>query len=179
MKTYRISELAQRAGLSRSTLLYYDQIGLLPPSGRTPSGYRAYTGQDCRRLKRICHFRQTGLTLADIKRVLMARGKPRARVLEKRLTATGKEMDSLRNQQKLLEGMLKSVTRRGTTTVNKAMWVEMLQAAGMSQQSMHRWHTEFERRSPKGHHEFLTSLGLPKAEILRIRDWSAKSCGTH
>ena len=43
MKTYSISKLARACGLSRSTLLYYDRLGLLPPSGRTGSGYRCYS----------------------------------------------------------------------------------------------------------------------------------------
>ncbi len=40
---YRITQLAQRQGLSRSTLLHYDRIGLLHASDRSPSGYRIYT----------------------------------------------------------------------------------------------------------------------------------------
>jgi len=43
MKTYSISKLARACGRSRSTLLYYDRLGLLKPSGRTGSGYRYYT----------------------------------------------------------------------------------------------------------------------------------------
>src|SRR5262245_19662656 len=54
MKTYSISRLARAFGLSRSTLLYYDRIGLLAPSGRTGSGYRSYSEKDYRQLERIC-----------------------------------------------------------------------------------------------------------------------------
>jgi len=50
MKTYSVSKLARAFGLSRSTLLCYDRLGLLPPSGRTGSGYRCYTDKDHRRL---------------------------------------------------------------------------------------------------------------------------------
>lgn len=178
MKTYRISELARRSGLSRSTLLYYDRIGLFAPSARSPSPaqYRVYTEWDLQRLERICHYRKTGLSLADIRMILAARGKPRAKVLEERLRATNDQMLSLRNQQRLIAGMLKGVAKGGSpATVDKKMWVEMLRAAGMSQESMERWHVEFERRTPEGHHEFLASLGLDEPDILRIRAWSAKA----
>jgi len=37
---FLITELARKHGLSRSTLLYYDRIGLLTPSGRSEAGYR-------------------------------------------------------------------------------------------------------------------------------------------
>src|SRR6266496_3342040 len=74
MKTYSISKLARTRGLSRSTLLYYDRLGLLKPSGRTGSGYRYYTDADQRRLKRIFDFREAGLTLKEIRAVLSSGG---------------------------------------------------------------------------------------------------------
>ena len=74
MKTYSISQLARACGLSRSTLLYYDRLGLLKPSGRTGSGYRYYSKAEQKRLQRIGHFRQAGLTLKQIRAVLD--GKP-------------------------------------------------------------------------------------------------------
>src|SRR5208282_6794638 len=82
MKTYSISRLARACGLSRSTLLYYDRLGLLKPTGRTGSGYRYYTDADQRRLERIGHFRQAGLTLKEIRAVLSSGGKPGTRLLE-------------------------------------------------------------------------------------------------
>jgi MerR family transcriptional regulator, thiopeptide resistance regulator len=35
---------------------------------------------------------------------------------------------------------------------------------------MNRWHTEFERRAPEAHHEFLLSLGIPPDEVAKIRN---------
>ena len=81
MKTYSISKLAREFVLSRSTLLYYDRLGLLPPSGRTGAGYRCYTDKDYRRLERICRFREAGLTLKEIRAVLSSGGKPGAKLV--------------------------------------------------------------------------------------------------
>ena len=53
MKTYSISRIARACGLSRSTLLYYDRVGLLRSSARTGSGYRVYNEKDLSRLARI------------------------------------------------------------------------------------------------------------------------------
>ena len=39
---YGIHALAGLAGVSARTLRYYDQIGLLRPSGTTEAGYRLY-----------------------------------------------------------------------------------------------------------------------------------------
>ena len=38
----KISELAERTGVSASTVRYYERTGLVPPPARTPSGYRSY-----------------------------------------------------------------------------------------------------------------------------------------
>ena len=57
-------------------------------------------------------------------------------------------------------------------TVDTKLWVEMLRAARMDQDAMHRWHSEFERRSPEGYQEFLLSLGIAADEGERIRRWS-------
>jgi DNA-binding transcriptional MerR regulator len=173
MKTYSISQLARAQGLSRSTLLYYDRQGLLLPSGRTGSGYRYYTDKDQRRLERICHFRQAGLTLAEIRVVLASGGKPGAKLIEKRMRETAGEILGLRSQQQLFAGMLnRVVSGRGAPCVDKRLWVEMLRAAGMNDRAMARWHAEFERRAPEGHHEFLLSLGIPEKEVAGIRAWA-------
>lgn len=173
MNTYSISKIAHACGLSRSTLLYYDRLGLLRPSGRTGSGYRYYTDVDRKRLQRIRHFREAGLTLKEIRGVLASGGRPGAKLLERRLQKTGDDIIGLKNQQRLLAAMLRRVAAgRRPSSVDKQLWIEMLRAAGMDQPAMNRWHTEFERRAPDGHNEFLLSLGIPKDEVTRIRRMS-------
>ena len=85
MQTYSISKIARACGLSRSTLLYYDRLVLLKPSGRTGSGYRYYTEADRKRLERIGDFREAGLALKEIRDVLSSGGKPGTELLEKRM----------------------------------------------------------------------------------------------
>lgn len=175
MRTFTISILAREFGLSRSALLYYDRIGLLAPGARTASRYRSYTEADYRKLERICHLRKAGLKLEDIRTILSSDGKPPADVLERRLREIGDEILDLKAKQGLLVGMLKTVASAGgTSVVDKAMWVDMLRAAGMDDDAMERWHTEFEERAPQAHHEFLLSLGILEEEALRIRQWARR-----
>ena len=91
MPPYTISKLARMFGLSRSALLYYDRIGLLPPSGRTGAGYRCYSEDDRERLEQICAYRQAGLTIEDIQ-TLQQEQKPGISVLRQRLQAIGREI---------------------------------------------------------------------------------------
>jgi DNA-binding transcriptional MerR regulator len=173
MMRLTISQLGRRCGLSRSTLLYYDRIGLLRAPDRTGAGYRVYGAADFKRLRRICDLRRAGLTLADIRTMLDRPRRPRAAVVERRLAEIGGQARDLRVKQHLLTGMLRRLAQGAVPPeVNKQMWVEMLQAAGLDEPAMRRWHAEFERRAPDAHQDFLHSLGIPDAEIRRIRAWS-------
>jgi DNA-binding transcriptional MerR regulator len=49
----RIGEVAERLGVSTRTLRYYEEVGLLTPSGRTGGGARHYTDLDLERVKHI------------------------------------------------------------------------------------------------------------------------------
>ena len=148
-------------------------MGLLKPSGRTGSGYRYYTDAARGSLERIRYFREAGLTLKEIRTVLSSGGKPGTKLLEERMRQTAEKIVSLKNQQRLLAGMLRQVASgKRPASVDKKLWVEMLRAAGMDENAMKRWHTEFERRAPEGHNDFLQSLGIPTDEVARVRGLS-------
>jgi len=173
---YKITELAEQFGLSRSTLLYYDRIGLLTPSARSESDYRLYAPADRDRLATICSFRQAGLTIEDIRRILSREEAAGGTVLQRRMRELGDEIRTLQTQQHLLGKMLQ-VQSLGElpVAVDKQAWTEMLRAAGMDDVAMGRWHAEFECRAPEAHHQFLLSLGIPEDEAQHIRRWSAKT----
>jgi DNA-binding transcriptional MerR regulator len=170
---YRISQLARSFGLSRSTLLYYDRIGLLSPSGRTPSGYRTYGERDRERLARIRRYREAGFAVKDIHALLRPTRLPPARMLERRLQEIDEEIVRLRGQQRVLAGMLRRLAgRRRPATIDRGAWVAMLRAAGLDEAGMRRWHAEFEARSPTAHHHFLRELGIGEPEARAIRAWA-------
>lgn len=61
-----IGEVAERSGISARMLRHYDQLGLVSPSERTPSGYRQYSEEDLRRLFQVEGLRLLGLSLHEI-----------------------------------------------------------------------------------------------------------------
>lgn len=173
MAAYRISQLARLFGLSRATLLYYDRIGLLSPSGRTRAGYRTYGERDRERLARIRRYREAGFAVADIRALLQPTRTPPARLLARRLQAIDEEIVRLRGQQRLLAAMLRRLAgRRRETALDRDTWAAMLRAAGLDQAGMRRWHAEFEARSPTGHHHFLRELGIEEPAARAIRAWA-------
>lgn len=169
MKNWRITELGKRFGLSRSTLLYYDRIGLLRPSWRTQADYRLYTQEDLERLERVCFFREAGLSLSEIAR-LLENTRNGSSILERRLREIGHEVAALKSQQRLLAGMLKTVAAgRDASGLDRELWVSLQKACGLDETALKRWHVEFERRAPAAHHDFLLSLGLSEKEAIQVR----------
>ena len=64
---YRIEQVAARTGLTKRTLRYYEEIGLLAAPARTDGNYRLYSEADIARLERICELKLAlGLSLGEI-----------------------------------------------------------------------------------------------------------------
>jgi len=170
-----IGALAREHGLSRSTLLYYDRLGLLHPSGRSGGGnYRLYSAADAARLERICLYRSLGVPLQEIGRILDGGGTATAAgALERRLETLAAQIVELKRQQRSILQLLGQVElEEGTEMLNKDRWVAVMRASGMTEQDMHNWHVQFERMEPEAHQEFLELLGIGSDEITKIREWS-------
>ena len=70
---FTIEQVSARTGLTKRTLRYYEEVGLLPPTGRTVGNYRRYNEEDIERLERIKELRDLlGFSLADIRKLLNA-----------------------------------------------------------------------------------------------------------
>lgn len=69
----QIGVVAERHGVSRATLRYYEDLGLLPAPERTPSGYRLYDSRHHERLRFIARAKDLELSLEDIRLLLDAR----------------------------------------------------------------------------------------------------------
>jgi len=168
-----IGQLCKRFRLARSTLIYYDKLGLLQPSGRSEANYRLYTDADIKRLEQICRYREAGVQLKEIIELLEGKKERSVFLLEQRLMSINQQMSDLRaQQQSLLQLLDKNSLLRESKTMTKQQWVDVLRAAGMSDEDMRRWHIEFERQLPEMHTDFLQSLGIEAVEIERIKTWS-------
>lgn len=69
-RTYLVNEVAALSGVTVRALHHYDELGLLPPSGRSAAGYRLYSDDDLLRLQQILIGRELGLSLEAIRRSL-------------------------------------------------------------------------------------------------------------
>jgi DNA-binding transcriptional MerR regulator len=168
-----VSKFARDCGLSRTTVLYYESIGLLREPLRTSSNYRRYGEKERDRLRQICIYRNAGLSLADIRQILDRPDSAAAGVLKRRLEELDGEIESLRaHQQAILKLLRAKASLRRQKVITKEKWVSIMKAAGFAEPDMRRWHVEFEKQAPQEHQEFLQFLNIPPQEIATIREWS-------
>lgn len=171
---HTVGHVAKVSGLSRSTLLYYDEIGLLSPSARSAANYRLYSDNDVRRMERINIYREAGLPLEVIGRLLHDDSDSISTVLERHLLGLNQEIARLRHQQHVIARLLGDArVLQGARSLTKDQWVALLASSGMSEDGMCKWHAEFERNFPEAHQDFLESLGIPEEEIAMIRRFSS------
>jgi DNA-binding transcriptional MerR regulator len=108
----RIGELGKKAERSPKTLRYYEDIGLLPDPGRTPSGYRDYGDDALERLRFIKAAQAAGFTLGEIEEILAFRTRGEApcahvaNLLEQRVRTLSDHIQGLHRMRAELENLV-------------------------------------------------------------------------
>ncbi len=69
---YTVHKLAALSGVSIRTLRYYDQIGLLTPARISSNGYRIYGPKEVDALQQILFYRELGVALEEIGKLLVS-----------------------------------------------------------------------------------------------------------
>lgn len=70
MMEYTILKLSKLAGISTRTLRYYDEINILKPARINSSGYRIYGSNEVKKLQQILFFKELGVDLKTIKKIV-------------------------------------------------------------------------------------------------------------
>lgn len=70
---YQIGYAADQVGLSLRTVRYYEEVGLVEPSGRTEGGFRLYTDDDIARLELIKQLKPLEFSLDELRELLAVR----------------------------------------------------------------------------------------------------------
>ena len=109
--TWTVGQVAQAAGTTVRTLHHWEQLGLVTPSRRSPSGYRLYTADDVARLQRGLGYRALGFSLEEVRALLdddgvdvaeeLRRQSARLREGAHRLTAMAEAVDRTRRAREM------------------------------------------------------------------------------
>lgn len=67
---YTVNALSRLAVVSKRTLRYYDEIGLLHPKRKSSNGYRIYGEQEVEKLQQILFYRHLDMPLEEIQRIM-------------------------------------------------------------------------------------------------------------
>ncbi|MBU5467519.1 Hg(II)-responsive transcriptional regulator [Virgibacillus sp. MSJ-26] len=68
--SYRISAFAEKCGVNKETIRYYEHKALLKEPSRTNAGYRIYSDDDVKRVKFIKRLQDLGFSLSEIYKLL-------------------------------------------------------------------------------------------------------------
>jgi DNA-binding transcriptional MerR regulator len=81
MARYTVKQLARLSGVSIRTLHHYDEIGLLKPAFTGENRYRYYGREELLRLQDILVYRELGVPLVEIGRLLEVKDRDRIAIL--------------------------------------------------------------------------------------------------
>jgi len=107
---FTIGQLAARTGLAARTIRFWSDAGLVPPTGRSASGYRLYDAAAIARLDLVQTLRELGLGL-DAVRAVLSRATTVAQVAAAHVAVLDEQIRILR----LRRAVLSTVATRGNT----------------------------------------------------------------
>ncbi|AYE51524.1 MerR family transcriptional regulator [Priestia megaterium] len=71
MSELKIDDVAKQSGLTKRTIRYYEQIGLMPAPPRSEGGFRLYTEEHVEFLKKITNAKEVmGFSLQELQEFL-------------------------------------------------------------------------------------------------------------
>lgn len=103
---YTVKKLAKLSGVSVRTLHFYDEIGLLKPAYYGENNYRYYEETQLLMLQQILFFREIGIQLSDIRRIISSPDFDKLKTLESHRKILEKNLDQTK---KLIETVDKTI----------------------------------------------------------------------
>ena len=135
--TYTIKEIANLAGVSKRTLRYYDEIGLLSPADTGENGYRYYDQDSLLQLQQILFFRELDVPLKDIQLFMSRPDFNLLDALEKHRTALQKRAQRL---NKLIDTVDQTIAAiKGERIMTAKDYFEGFDESHYEEETRERW----------------------------------------
>ena len=101
----KVKDVVRISGLSKRTLQYYDDIGLMNVK-RSQLNYRLYSEEDLDRLWNIMVYKEAGLQLNEIKGLMVADEKKKERAFEKELEKIRDNIEELERKNRFIKKII-------------------------------------------------------------------------
>ncbi len=149
---YKISELAKKVGLTRSTVLYYEKLGLVKGQ-RAANGYRYFGQNDLQQLLLVKELQAGGLSLKECAQVLQ--NGIQQSVITQKLANLETEITAKLQAKQLLNALL-----------------------GKDDAGLRSFHNRLEAIAPSAHNNWLLAEGFEQGDALRLR-WLSRNLHAH
>lgn len=172
---HTVRQLADLAGITPRTLHHYDAIGLLKPSQVGGNGYRYYGEDALLRLQQILLYRELGLDLDAIKRLMGKKDFSVVKALEAHRRALKKRIARLETLVATVDKTIAS--QQGGTTMNDNELFSGLtaQEKEYAEEALERWDPQVVRESHRRYAQLTPAekQAMKAAGEQLNRDWAA------
>ena len=97
----KIEEVSKLSGISKRTLQYYDDEGILPAK-RSEENYRLYDETAMEKLWKILWYKEMGFKLSEVKVILAVSEKETGELFEQKVGSTDGKIRDLENQRRII-----------------------------------------------------------------------------
>ena len=111
-KLVHVGDVAERLGVSRRTIKYYEELGLIEPEERSEGGFRRYGPVAVRRLEIILRLKGIGFSLSAIREILEIRDTAQEATKETVLGETIEHLEEQRAEVESRAGRLREDLKR-------------------------------------------------------------------
>ena len=151
----KISELARRCGLARSTLLYYEKLGVIAGT-RGANGYRHYDEGDLQRLQMVQALQAGGLSLKQCLACLA--GEIDQAALQARVRELDEELARMQRARDLLADLAGLRPRSG--------------------EEFKAWQLQLQREAPEAYFAWVMKQGFSEKDRYHLQ-WLSKDMNEH
>jgi DNA-binding transcriptional MerR regulator len=102
-----INEAEKLTGITKKTIRYYEEAGLLSVQRDENTGYRQFDDEDIKVLQEIRLYRNIGVSIEEIKAIMMKSCSP-VEALINQMQQLNSQLEALKMKKELLESILNS-----------------------------------------------------------------------
>lgn len=114
----RVSDVAKKYGISKRTIRYYEEIGILKSYREEGSNYRVYDSNSLNRLEKILILRRLNFSINDVCHILDSDNKRAQEIFQVKLVGIKEEISALESVQSIVKSFLDMSNNVGIDNVN-------------------------------------------------------------